>query len=147
MSMTAADLTIRKEVTVECSREHAFAVFTDGITEWWPLETHSLGGSSSTATFKDDALVEVLEDGSEAHWANVVEFDPPRRIVLEWKVDPDAPAATDVEVTFTDLGGSTLVELVHTGWEKLGAGAEDSYAGYDTGWSFVLGRYEDALAR
>jgi uncharacterized protein YndB with AHSA1/START domain len=144
MTMTGADLTIRKQLMLECSREHAFAVFTDGIGEWWPMETHSIGGTTATPRFKEGKLVEVLGDGSECHWANVVEFDPPHRIVLEWKVNPDAPAATDVEVTFTELEGKTRVELVHTGWEKLGPATDESRSGYHDGWDTVLGRYAAA---
>jgi uncharacterized protein YndB with AHSA1/START domain len=146
MTMTGADLTVRKTLDVDCSREHAFAVFTDGIDSWWPFETHSIGGSNAvSAKFKERELVEVLADGSECHWADVVEFDPPSRILLEWKVNPDAAAATDVEVTFTELDGKTRVELVHSGFERLGEGGAVSAGNYDSGWDAVLGRFVDAI--
>ncbi|GAA1548465.1 SRPBCC domain-containing protein [Kribbella lupini] len=37
--------------------------------------------------------------------------------------------------------GSTLVELTHTGWERVPDGAQVR-ANYDTGWAFVLRRFE-----
>ena len=43
MSAEVVDLAVRKTIRVPCSVERAFALFTDRITTWWPLETHSLG--------------------------------------------------------------------------------------------------------
>ena len=34
---------IRRTITVQCSLEHAFRTFTEGIGNWWPVETYSIG--------------------------------------------------------------------------------------------------------
>ena len=50
MMVDAEDLVIRKEIHVNVPVERAFEVFTAGLQDWWPMETHSLakGGSRST---------------------------------------------------------------------------------------------------
>jgi uncharacterized protein YndB with AHSA1/START domain len=51
-------------------------------------------------------------------------------------------APTRVDVTFIEgTPGTTTVRLVHTGWEVWGADAEETRAGYDSGWLEVLGGY------
>ena len=144
--MTAAEETaVRKSVTVAVPPELAFELFTDGIGDWWPFGTHSINGDAvETAVFEPRAGGRVYErtgDGREAHWATVLAFDPPRRFVLEWKVNPNAVAPTEVEVRFQPEGGGTRVDLEHRGWERLGEQAEASRSSYDTGWDFVLGEY------
>lgn len=58
---------------------------------------------------------------------------------------PEADAGL-VEVTLTPTGpGTTLVELVHTGWENRTDGAR-ARAGYQTGWEPVIDRYARAAA-
>jgi uncharacterized protein YndB with AHSA1/START domain len=60
-------------------------------------------------------------------------------------VNPDAEAATEVEVRFTPDGAGTRVELEHRGWERLGATAAESREGYNGGWNEVLARYATSL--
>jgi hypothetical protein len=131
--------TIRKSVTVALPRSRAFVVFTDEISTWCPLESHSYGGEKATmAVFEGregGRVYEVQSDGTEADWATVTEWDPPNGFTLDWKICP-----SEVEVRFIEQNGSTRVELEHRGWERAGEGAEamrDNYAG---GWDFVLGK-------
>jgi hypothetical protein len=59
--MSSAQATIdaiRKTVTIDCTAEHAFRVFTEGIGTWWPLHTHSIS---------------VMDDGSGAPETAVME--------------------------------------------------------------------------
>ncbi len=142
---------IRKTVTVAASVEHAFQVFTDRIGDWWPLELHSVGqeilgiGPESVA-FQGQAggrLVERMEDGREAQWAEVVRWNPPHRLLLAWKPNPNRPAPTEVEVTFTPVpSGGTRVDLEHRGWERLGEEGREARDGYSD-WERVLARYAD----
>ena len=49
-------------------------------------------------------------------------WSPPRRLGYLWHINRDRSDATDVELTFVDLGdGTTRLEIVHSGWERLGA--------------------------
>jgi hypothetical protein len=151
-----AGLVILKSAVVPVTPEKAFAVFTDEIASWWPLKTHSVGkmdrdGSGpQTVVFETGPggrVYEVMSTGKEAHWANVIAWDPPSRFVLEWKVDPDAAAPTEVEVRFAPEGDGTRVELEHRGFERLGDAAESTHESYAGGWPTVFQDFVDTLSK
>jgi uncharacterized protein YndB with AHSA1/START domain len=132
---------VRKTVTVDCSVEEAFRVFTADIRSWWPTGDHSLNGDKvQDVVFEEREGGEVYEltgDGQKGHWATVVAFEPPNRLVLSWEVD-ERSLGTEVEVRFAEDGAGTRVELEHRGWEAEQA---DSRASYETGWDGVLARF------
>jgi hypothetical protein len=137
---------VRRSVGVDLPVADAFRLFTEEIGSWWPMETHAIAAGSVKEVVWEQReggeVYELAEDGAKAHWADVLVWEPPHRFVLAWKVNPEAPAATEVEVRFTayeDTG--TRVELEHRAWERLGELGEAARAGYDTGWEMVLGRY------
>jgi uncharacterized protein YndB with AHSA1/START domain len=153
--MSSAQATIeaiRKTVTIDCTAEHAFRVFTEGIGTWWPLHTHSISvmddgsGAPETAVMEPRVggrLYERTRDGRECDWGIVLVWDPPTRIVLEWRVNRDNPP-TEVEVRFSRDGDGTRVDLEHRGWERypadVGPRTRASYASAD-GWEGVFGAY------
>ena len=55
--------------------------------------------------------------------------------------EPESPATTEVEVTFTPEGERTRVDLEHRGWERLGEAAEFKRTEYEAGWDGVLDLY------
>ena len=144
MSTQAEDLTVRKSVTVNCSQERAFDVYTAGISSWWPLETHSMGGERAVeAVFEpgvDGRLFERMAGGEEHEWAKVLVWEPPHRFVIDWHVNPDNPP-TEVEVTFSAEGDRTRVDLEHRGWERFGDRASEASGSYNSGWESVLARF------
>ena len=83
-----------------------------------------------------------LRDGRENQWATVLAWEPPRRVAIEWNVTPANPP-TELEVRFTSEGDGTRVDLEHSGWERYGDNAAESFGSYNEGWDFVLGRYVD----
>ena len=150
MSAQAQELTIRKEVTVDCSPEQAFETYTERISSWWPLETHSVGGGSGTPPEEvvlephvGGRFYERSASGEEHEWARVLVWEPPHRLVVDWHVNPESPA-TELEVTFTPEGGKTRVELEHRGWERYGDMGKEASGDYSSGWEQVLGRFVDA---
>jgi uncharacterized protein YndB with AHSA1/START domain len=137
---------IRKSVTVKAAVEQAFKAFTDEITTWWPLATHSYGGEKATAAVLEGRnggrLYERQEDGTEADWGEVIAWEPPHRFVLEWKIRP-----SEVEVRFSyESEGVTRVDLEHRGWERAGEGAEQMRENYAGGWDVVLGAFVSRYA-
>jgi uncharacterized protein YndB with AHSA1/START domain len=140
---------VRKTVTVDCVVEEAFRVFTADAISWWPTETHSLyEGKVREIVFEEREGGEVYElssDGEKGHWATVVAWEPPDRIVLAWNVANADALATEVEVRFTADGDGTRVDLEHRGWEALAEDGAEKRANYDTGWDHVLGFYERRL--
>jgi uncharacterized protein YndB with AHSA1/START domain len=145
MSEQATDLTVRRSVTVARSQEEAFRVFTDEITTWWPLDTHSIGKDGRPA---ETAVLEGREGGrfyertgsGTEHWGTILAWEPPERVVISWELVPDRPP-TEVEVRFTPDGEGTRVDLEHRGFERLGERAGEVAAGYGSGWPVVLGQY------
>ena len=141
---------LRKSVVVRRSPQEAFTLFTEGMATWWPLETHSIavdeetGQGAATVVFEPRAegrVYEVMDDGTEAEWARVLTWQPPRRFVLAWKPNRRPTPPTELEVTFLPEGEGTRVELEHRGWERLGERAEEARAGYASGWPGTLERF------
>jgi uncharacterized protein YndB with AHSA1/START domain len=134
---------VRKTVTVDCSVEEAFRVFTAGIRSWWPTATHSIHGEKlEDLVFEEregGEVYELSEDGQRARWATILAFEPPSRLVLSWEVSPNS-LGTEVEVRFAEEGAGTRVELEHRGWDSS---QTDARASYDTGWDYVLGHYTE----
>jgi uncharacterized protein YndB with AHSA1/START domain len=138
---------VTKSIVVKRSPEEAFRVYTEGIATWWPLETHSPSGKSETLVIEPregGRLYERTTDGEELDWGEVLAWDPPRRLVHSWHLGRSV--ATEVELRFTPQGDGTLVELVHSGWERHGDYAAELRAQYDSGWDLVFGeRYASAV--
>jgi uncharacterized protein YndB with AHSA1/START domain len=143
---------IKRSVTVDCSVEHAFATFTERIHEWWPLATHSIeryesGNPPETVVFQGGAGGQIYErttKGEELKWADVIAYEPPHRFVLAWNPSREQnEPKTEIEVTFTDEGGKTRVDLEHRGWERLGDQAAEARKSYSQGWQQVLAGYAD----
>jgi uncharacterized protein YndB with AHSA1/START domain len=135
---------VRKTVTVDCAVEEAFRVFTSDAISWWPVESHSIHQAVSEVVFEPQAggaVYEVSTSGERGHWATVLEWDPPSRLVLAWNILNADAEPTEVEVRFLPAGTGTRVELEHRGWERLAEGGAEKRANYDTGWDFVLGKY------
>jgi uncharacterized protein YndB with AHSA1/START domain len=90
-------------------------------------------------------MYEVSEAGEREHWARVTAWEPPKRLVLAWQVNPNTDAPTEIEVTFTPEGDRTRVDLEHRNWEEAGSGAAQMRDNYDGGWDVVLAPFERAV--
>jgi uncharacterized protein YndB with AHSA1/START domain len=140
---------VRKSVTVDCAVEEAFRIFTADALSWWPVESHSIHGDIREIVFEPRVggdVYEVSASGEQGHWATVLGWEPPHRLVLAWNILNAETEPTEVEVRFLAEGVGTRVELEHRGWERLAEGGAEKRANYDTGWDFVLGRYVERTA-
>jgi uncharacterized protein YndB with AHSA1/START domain len=136
---------VRKTVTVPASPQRAFELFTAGIGEWWPLATHSVGQDQATGVVFGSGvggtIVESLADGTTSVWGTVTRWEPPHLVACTWHAGTPVAEASSVEVTFTPGGpGETIVQLVHSGWERR-PDAAAARSGYDAGWEPVLASY------
>ena len=143
-------LAVRKSVVVDAPPEVAFDVFTRGIGSWWPYKTHSVSGQRTAGVTLEPReggrVYETDDAGVVNDWGVITAWEPPVRVAFTWHPGYDDPAQhTDVDVTFAAEGAGTRVELVHTGWERLGERAAESVKGYTSGWDTVLGRYADGV--
>ena len=141
---------VQKELKVRLPRESAFKLFTEEISTWWPLPSHSVGGDEAEICFFEGRaggrIYEIMSDGREAEWGRVLAWEPYDRVVFNWYPGRTPDSAQEVTVTFSDFPGGTRVELVHVGWEIRGAEAQKDRDGYDMGWDFVLANYVIAAA-
>jgi len=145
-----------KEIVVAASQQRAFEVFTDRIDAWWP-RTHHIGKSPLARAMLEPHVggrwFSLCEDGSECDIGKVLDFDPPRRLLLAWQVNADwqyDPAfVTEVEVRFIELGPrQTRVVLEHRNLDRYGVReTEISHAfGSPGGWPGILQCYADLAA-
>lgn len=145
MNQTTEIAPVTKTVTVNQPPEEAFRIFTDGIATWWPLATHSTYGDRATTVVLEGRaggrLYEVSDEGKDADWGTVTVWEPPHRLVCEWRLPPGNPIATELELRFLPEGEGTRVELEHRGWERHRDRAQELRDRYVPGWEAVLGRY------
>ena len=137
---------IRKTLEVERDAETAFRFFTEQMSEWWPLETHSRSAGEQDAPARSahieprvgGRVYEVAADGAELDWGEVIAWEPGGRVAFTWRLDHNDDEPTEVDVRFTDLGGGRArVAVEHRNWENWHDGAEYRPQ-YDTGWDYAL---------
>jgi uncharacterized protein YndB with AHSA1/START domain len=113
--------------------------------KWWPLMTHYVGEDQAESCYFEEwiggRIVEVLKDGSQSEWGRVLVWEPFHKVSFQWYPGRSPDTTQEVTVTFTELPGGSLVELVHVGWDTLGDEALSKRNGYDAGWDYVLAKY------
>jgi uncharacterized protein YndB with AHSA1/START domain len=155
---TAQNAVFRKTLHVAVPIEKAFQVFTERMGQWWPA-THHVGKTPFRDILMDPRAggrwYEVNVDGLECVWGTVVEWQPPKKVVLSWHLQPDwsfnadIAHASEVVLEFIAEGKeSTRVEMEHRHLEKHGAGWEKmrEQVGSDGGWPAILELYVKAAA-
>lgn len=143
--MTQTDrMVLHKSIVVACPVETAFRIFSDGIADWWPLATHSIGDEHAVTCALEGRvggrIFETLDDGRECEWGIVSAWEPPSTVAFSWYPGRDPATAQQVTVRFAPADGGTVVDLEHTGWENLGSEAENTFRGYDQGWDIAFGQ-------
>jgi uncharacterized protein YndB with AHSA1/START domain len=131
------------EFTVACPPEHAFAIWAERTTLWWPA-SHSVSGAPEAVVFEPRAggrIYERAPDGAEHEWGRVTAWEPPRRLAYSWHLRQDRGDATDVEITFAAAPEGTAVAIVHSGWERLGAKGPAARERNTRGWAGLLPHY------
>ena len=137
-----------KTVAVACTPEVAFQYFTADFGMWWPAATHSVAAHTSQFTDKPTNVVfeprvggrifERTRAGDEHTWGSVLVWQPPVRVAFSFHPGRDAKESQTVEVTFSSTPEGTRVVLVHSGWEKLSANAQQARDSYQQGWEGVF---------
>jgi uncharacterized protein YndB with AHSA1/START domain len=150
---TVQNAVFRKTMRIEVPVEVAFRVFTDRMGAWWPA-SHHVGNTP----FKDILIdhqaggrwYEINVNGEECIWGTVLSWEPPRRVVLswhlqpDWSFSPDLAKASEVALEFISEGAETTrVEFEHRHLERHGAGWEKlrEQVGSDGGWPAILALY------
>lgn len=132
---------IRLEVTVNRSVEEAFSQFTGRMTDWWPMQRFTFAPGRAHEVLMEPYVggrfYERYKDGGEFTIGEVLAWEPPRHVVFTWRGRWAMP--TEVSVVFTAVEPSlTRIQLVHSGWERLGNIGLERRNEYLNGWPAVL---------
>lgn len=123
-----AEESVRVSVLVRAGVTETFRLFTAATDTWWKRgPRYRIAGSNHGALHLEPFLHGRLFESFDAagvtrvvRMGRVQVWEPPRRIVIEWRAVRCAPSElTEVEVTFEPEGASTRVTLTHRGWNAL----------------------------
>ncbi|MCA0046227.1 SRPBCC family protein [Mesorhizobium sp. B283B1A] len=148
---------VRHSVVVEAPIARAFKVFTEDFGRFKPREHNLLAVPLAETVFEPRVGGHVYDrgvDGSECHWARVLAYEPPNRVLLSWDINPqwqietDPERASEWEVRFTaETDNRTRIDLEHRKFERHGEGWKNvrNGVGSDQGWPLYLQRFRDLL--
>jgi hypothetical protein len=142
---------LRMSFDVDCSAEHAFAVWTAGIGTWWPAD-HTVTGEADLDVVMQSGvggrIYERTPAGVEHDWGEVTVWSPPSRLVYLWHLRRDRSDATEVEIRFVASdSGPTRIEIEHRGWERLGSAGGQWRDQNRAGWQSLLPHFQMAIKK
>ncbi|HWA73924.1 MAG TPA: SRPBCC domain-containing protein [Polyangiaceae bacterium] len=116
-------------VLVKVEASEAFRIFTEEIDRWWRGGMKYRIGRKRSVVHLEPKLGGRLFESFETaagdkvkETGRVICFEPPRRLILEWRAVNFAPGErTEVEVLFEPSPSGTLVTVCHRGWGKIRA--------------------------
>jgi uncharacterized protein YndB with AHSA1/START domain len=157
MTTQAQQASVRTQIVVDAPIARAFSVFTEQFDRIKPREHNILGVEIAETVFEPREGGRIYDrgvDGSECHWARVLAYEPPNRVVFSWDISPQWQIETDhaktseVEVLFvSETPERTRVELEHRNLDRHGEGWESERDGVasEGGWPLYLQRYAELL--
>ena len=120
---------VRKTITVPAPVDEAFRIFAERPIEWIPA-THSFLNDPQSMAMEPRAggrFYERGRDGAEITRGTILEWSPPHRLAVTWRVGPgwqpvfDDEQASVIRVSFTAAGpGTTDVALTYTQLHRHG---------------------------
>jgi uncharacterized protein YndB with AHSA1/START domain len=157
MSTQAAETSVRTSIVVDAPIERAFRVFTEDFDRIKPREHNLLAVDIAETVFEPRVGGRIFDrgvDGSECHWARVLTYEPPNRVVFSWDISPQWQIESDLEKTsavevrfIAETPQRTRVELEHRNLDRHGAGWESGRdgVGSEGGWPLYLQRFADLI--
>jgi len=146
----ALTASFKKTMNVNVPIDRAFKVFTEKMGAWWPA-SHHVGGTPFRDILIDQRTggrwYEINADGQECIWGSVLAWEPPKKVVLswhlqpDWSFSPDLAKASEVALEFIAEGPEkTRLEFEHRHLERHGAGWEKmrEQVGAPGGWPIIL---------
>jgi uncharacterized protein YndB with AHSA1/START domain len=114
-------------VLVKVPPAAAFRIFIEEIDLWWRTGLRYRIGKRRSVVHLEPKLGGRLFESFETaagtkvkETGRVVCFEPPSRVVLEWRAVNFAPdEKTEVEISFAPSPSGTLVTVCHRGWSQI----------------------------
>ncbi len=139
---------VEKSITVQCSLEHAFRVFTDQIHIWWPA-SHRMSRDARSSMILEPreggALYSVDPEGGRKSFGNIRCWEPPNRLVFSWALGAGEKLETEVEIRFHRQAHATRVDLVHRELLSRDDAWRETSPGFERAWAVVLPAFEDFI--
>ena len=107
---STTDTTVHKALVVNVPIDEAFRVFTERFGDFKPREHNLMSSPIAETVFEGKVgghIYDRAEDGSECHWARILIYEPPTRVVFSWDIGPtwqletDPDNTSEVEIRFT----------------------------------------------
>jgi len=132
---------IEKSVFLKASPQRVWDHLTrpELLARWFhPSDTELTVG-------KAYALLSNSGDGSKVCWGEVLEAEPPTRLVYSFTHNWLEGHETRVEWTLSAVANGTLLKLVHDGFEGAKVDVFDSLCDHDAGWDEHFGKLRERV--
>ncbi|HEY6472845.1 MAG TPA: SRPBCC domain-containing protein [Acidimicrobiales bacterium] len=141
---------LRIDFEVVCPIHDAFEIWTERIGTWWPPD-HTISGDPAAVVLEGRVggrIYERTQQGEELDWGAVTGWRPPDQLSYRWHLGVEPEAATEVEIRFIALDGvTTRVEIVQSGWERLGEVGPELQRRNHVGWESLVPQVRAAMER
>jgi len=136
MDATTESTSVERELQIAASPETVweFLVDPEKMTRWM--------GESATLEPRPGGLYQVGVIPGHTARGEIVEFDPPRRLVFTWGWDSGSivePGSTTIEIELVPEGEGTVVRFAHVGLPDA-----ESAQSHSHGWDHYLTRLVSA---
>ena len=131
---------ILHERFLRCSAQHAFAVYTGRIGEWWDPNYSASAETLRAVTIEPRVGGRVFathEDLGEHDWGEVTVWEPGRRFAHTFTLAHDPQAPSEVSVEFHDDEGSCGLRFAHGGWTEANGADRAKF----NDWPVLLERF------
>ncbi len=136
MGITVSLLNVRRSILIQASPARVWQEFEsfERFAAWFGLG-HELHEFEPKLGSPVD--LSVVIDGETRHYGGpIIVWEPEREVTLEsnWAGPHAYQVPTFFTLRLTPLYDGTMVEIIHHGFERLGADAAEYLEGYEEGW-------------
>ena len=131
---------VLNERFLRCSAQHAFAVYTGRIGEWWDPNYSENAETLRAVTIEPRVggrIFATHEDLGEHDWGEVTVWEPGRRFAHTFTLAQDPQAPSEVSVEFADDEDGCKLRFAHGGWTSANADARAKFGD----WPVLLDRF------
>lgn len=133
---------ILHERFLRCSAQHAFAVYTGRIGEWWDPNYSANAETLRAVTIEPRVGGRVFathEDLGEHDWGEVTVWEPGRRFAHTFTLAQDPQAPSEVSVELAAVEGGCDLRFAHGGWTEANAASRTKF----NDWAVLLDRFAE----